>query len=192
MASDTPISRAARLIGYTTIFALAAWKVDWGPGGHFEETFDVSRLNPNRETVLLVVHQASRTGAPILAYNIALRLRQRYNVVAPLLAGGELTKDFRDCCAAVIGPLTYADWNPLEMDRIARRILASCRVSYAIVNSIECRLILEPLAAAKVPVVTLVHEFSSTVNPPGRNGARPRMADAGGVFRGNRRRIGAS
>ena len=141
-----------------------------GTRGHFEETFDVSRLNPNRETVLLVVHQASRTGAPILAYNIALRLRQRYNVVALLLAGGELTKDFRDCCAAVIGPLTYAGWNPLEMDRIARRILASCRVSYAIVNSIECRLILEPLAAAKVPVVTLVHEFSSTVNPPGEMG----------------------
>ena len=36
--------------------------------------FDTSRIDPLRETVLMISHQASRTGAPILAYNIALNL----------------------------------------------------------------------------------------------------------------------
>ena len=53
-------------------------------------TFDRQRLDPSRETILLIVHDASRTGAPIIAYNIALRLRQKYNVVAVLLAAGDL------------------------------------------------------------------------------------------------------
>ncbi|MGH6689486.1 MAG: hypothetical protein ACREF4_02250, partial [Gammaproteobacteria bacterium] len=41
---------------------------------------DASPLDPRRETVLLLCNQATRTGAPILAYNVATRLHGRYNV----------------------------------------------------------------------------------------------------------------
>src|SRR5262249_44325099 len=54
-----------------------------------ELNLDISRLKPDRETVLLVVHEASRTGAPILAYNIAKRLSADHNIVVLLLAGGD-------------------------------------------------------------------------------------------------------
>ena len=45
--------------------------------------------DPARETVVVVSHEASRTGAPLLALNILEDLRTRYNVVAILLGGGE-------------------------------------------------------------------------------------------------------
>src|SRR6185295_4717779 len=73
-------------------------------------TFDRQRLDASRETILLIVHEASRTGAPIIAFNIALQLRQKYNVIAVLLADGELYPDFESCCAAVVGPIPRSEW----------------------------------------------------------------------------------
>jgi glycosyltransferase involved in cell wall biosynthesis/predicted nuclease with TOPRIM domain len=128
-------------------------------------TFDQSRLNPNQETVLLIVHEASRTGAPILAYTVAKRLRRKYNVVAVLLAGGELVEDFDACCAAVVGPLAQADCDPCETKYFVKRLLAAYRVSYAIVNSIASGFVVPPLASAFVPVVLLMHEFASYTLP---------------------------
>ena len=124
-------------------------------------TFDTRALDPARETVLLIVHQASRTGAPILAYNIALRLRRRYNVVSLLLTGGDLVADFQHCSTVTIGPLTYADWRPVEMEYLVRRLVGTYRFAYALANTIDSRLMLKPLTLAMIPVVALVHEFSS-------------------------------
>jgi glycosyltransferase involved in cell wall biosynthesis len=127
--------------------------------------FDRTRLKKNRETVLLVVHEASRTGAPILAYNVAKRLRRSHNVVAILLASGGLIEDFEACCAATIGPLTYADWHPGEIKHLIKHVLAAYPVSYAIVNSIASWMTVPPLGRAMVPVVLLVHEFASYTRP---------------------------
>ncbi|MEA2905394.1 MAG: hypothetical protein QOI12_2781 [Alphaproteobacteria bacterium] len=132
--------------------------------------FDRTRLRPDRKTVLLVSHQASRTGAPILAYNIAMHLGQRCNVVALLLTGGDLVYAFEACCAAVIGPLPSQDLHPVDAEYLVRRILATYDVSFAIVNSIESRSILRPLAFALVPTVTLVHEFPAHLGEKGEMG----------------------
>jgi glycosyltransferase involved in cell wall biosynthesis len=133
-------------------------------------TFSRLRLNPLRQTVLLISHEASRTGAPILSYNLAKRLRRQYNVVTLLLGGGELISDFEDQSVAVIGPLTRADWHPVEAECIVKHLVASYSITYAIANSIESRIMLKSLTCAFVPVVSLVHEFSSHVRPKGEMG----------------------
>jgi glycosyltransferase involved in cell wall biosynthesis len=127
--------------------------------------FDRSRLKANRDTILLVVHEASRTGAPILAHNLAKRLRRTYNIVVVLLAGGGLIHEFDAYCAAVVGPLTHMDWHPGEMKHLVRHILAAYPVSFAIVNSIASWMSVPPLGRALVPVVLLVHEFASYTRP---------------------------
>jgi glycosyltransferase involved in cell wall biosynthesis len=132
--------------------------------------FDRSRIDPERETILLISHEASRTGAPILAYNIARRLGQKYNVVAVLLGGGELVPHFEAMCAAVVGPLTCADWGPVEAEYLVRRLTTSYKVFMAIANSVESRIVLPPLAFYLVPVVTLFHEFASYTRPEGAMG----------------------
>src|SRR5262245_17091762 len=132
--------------------------------------FDRERQDASRETILLIVHEASRAGAPILAYNIALRLKQRYNVVAVLLAAGELFHDFENCCAAVVGPIPQSEWREVEVKYLVTHLCASYRVLYAVANSIETRTVLQSLAYARVPVVTLVHEFASYIRPVGTMG----------------------
>ena len=133
-------------------------------------TFDRHRLDASRETILLSVHDASRTGAPILAYNIALHLRQKYNIVAVLLAPGELFHDFGTCCAAVVGPIPRSEWHEVEAKHLVARLCNSYRVRYAIANDTATRMVLPALAHAHVPVVTLVHEVASLTRPAGSMG----------------------
>lgn len=128
------------------------------------EILDRAGLDQGRQNILLISHDASRTGAPILAWNVAKRLCERYNVVALILGGGELVSAFRDCCSAVIGPLGVVE--PDAADATVERLVASCSIAYAIVNSIESRRFIRPLARASIPVVSLVHEFASYF-PPG-------------------------
>ena len=52
------------------------------------------RMDATRDNVLLVVHEASRTGAPVLGWNIARHLSERHNVVTILLGEGPLVADF--------------------------------------------------------------------------------------------------
>jgi hypothetical protein len=93
--------------------------------------FDRQRLDASRETILLFAHDASRTGAPIIAYHIALRLQQKYNVVAVLLGAGELFPVFESCCAAVVGPIPHTEWCEVEAKHLVTRLCASYRVLYA-------------------------------------------------------------
>lgn len=146
-----------------------------------ELSFDSSQIDPNRETILLVTHQASRTGAPILAYNIAKRLSTKYNVVTLVLLNGEIYSDFERYSKAVIGPVpTELPWlridrvNYVEGEYIAKRLNAAYSIKYAIVNSIDSRTLLKPLMCEFIPTVTLVHEFPADLRtrdqPPGEMG----------------------
>jgi glycosyltransferase involved in cell wall biosynthesis len=128
-------------------------------------TLDCSRLDHGRKTILIVNHEASRTGAPILAWNIAMRLREKYNVVALFIGGGELVDSFEECCAAIVGPVGYADLNTIDNEYIVKRILANYPITYAIANTIVSRLFTPALANAYVPVVSLIHEFASYTRP---------------------------
>lgn len=140
-----------------------------------ELIFDTTKIDPNRETVLLVSHQASRTGAPILAYNIAKRLSRKYNVVTLVLLPGELFSDFEAVSQAVIGPVTSeVAWVAIdgvayaEGEYIAKRLRATYPIKYAIANSIDSRTLLKPLICEMIPNVTLIHEFAADVRRRGQ------------------------
>jgi glycosyltransferase involved in cell wall biosynthesis len=142
-----------------------------------ELKFGFTPLYPRRETVLLVTHQTSRTGAPILAYNIAKRLAQKYNVVTLVLQPGELMPDFEAHSVAVVGPdspwllwVSSDGLNPVEAKYIVKRLLATYSISFAIANSIDTRTMLPPLHTSFVPIVTLVHEFASDLKRYDRPG----------------------
>lgn len=135
-------------------------------------TIDTSRIDPTRETILMVSHEATRTGAPILAYNIVKRLSPQYNVVTVLLSGGNIVPALAAVSTSVVGPLDRKDAHAVEMDYLVRRLLRHFQFSYALVNSIDARLMMKPLSSRFVPVLALIHEFASHLKPPGE------MADA--------------
>ncbi len=55
-----------------------------------------------KDTILVVAHEGTRSGAPILALNLVQRFSERYNVISLLLEGGELTSHFHEASVAVL------------------------------------------------------------------------------------------
>jgi glycosyltransferase involved in cell wall biosynthesis len=121
----------------------------------------IRTLDPSKKTMLLVSHEASQTGAPILAFNLLEKLAPRYNVISVLLGPGGMANAFRNVSSVTIGPFpTVLRQTP----HIHKPILDVCRKfapAFAIVNSIESRQALIPISEAGVPSILLVHEFVS-------------------------------
>lgn len=118
-----------------------------------------------KPTILVVVHDASRTGAPVLGWNIVLGLADNYDIVTLVMHEGSLEEDFRQVSAATIGPLVWEEWHAVDMKRLAARLVATYQPIYAIANSIETYLTVPALARLGVPSVALVHEFAGYTRP---------------------------
>jgi ubiquinone/menaquinone biosynthesis C-methylase UbiE/glycosyltransferase involved in cell wall biosynthesis len=121
-------------------------------------------IQPGKETVLILIHEASRTGAPILGWNIARTLCGRVNVVVVLMQGGRLENSFAEVTAGVVGPLTKEIFQAVEASRLARRLAEIYRPSYVIANSAATRSLVPAFTSEGVPVIALVHEFSSRIS----------------------------
>jgi glycosyltransferase involved in cell wall biosynthesis/ubiquinone/menaquinone biosynthesis C-methylase UbiE len=145
------------------------------PVGHSDETTSsgatlrtadlaASVLDRRKATILVVSHEASRTGAPILGLNLVQQLSARYNVISLILGGGELIDHFSKAGAAV-HVIDVLHMNDRELDRDVKAITARYPLTFAIVNSVESRRVLKALKNEAVPTVTLIHEFSAYTRP---------------------------
>jgi glycosyltransferase involved in cell wall biosynthesis len=128
------------------------------------------RLLPERETVIVAVHEATRSGAAILAWNIIGELRKRYNVIALLKRGGPIEQAISDMsCGAVTLPENFTP-DDAKVDALARRLVQHYSPKYLIANSVETRYFVPAFERAGVPAIALIHEFSSNIRPLGSLG----------------------
>ena len=127
---------------------------------------DDSRMDAGKPTVLLLLHEATYTGAPILGWNITRELKLTRNVVVMLRRGGALSPALAAAATALVGPPPpeIAD-NPVELARLAARLKTRYRPLYVIANSSETRLFGAALRAQGVPLISLVHEFATNAPP---------------------------
>jgi glycosyltransferase involved in cell wall biosynthesis len=139
---------------------------------------DASRLDPGKPTVLLLLHEATYSGAPILGWNLLKELKLTRNVVVMVRKGGPLIPALKDFATAVVEPqLPRISESPIELERLAERIVETYQPIYAIANSVETRLMATAIRTCQVPVVTLVHEFV-THTPPHALTPLYKMCDA--------------
>src|ERR1700690_884617 len=118
----------------------------------------------DRETILVVSHEASRSGAPILSLNLVQSFSGQYNVVTLLLGGGPLIEAFRLASAAVMvssNPWGNSCFAYMIVDRLCERF----NFKFALVNSIESRAVLPALADHFLPAISLIHEFAAYTRP---------------------------
>ena len=118
----------------------------------------------SKETILVVSHEASTTGAPILALNICQKLLNKYNVVSIVLRGGDLEAGFREVSSTFIK--VRSSITTVKM--INRSVSLATKIKkpkYAIVNSIVSASAIEPISKQGIPVICLIHEFSAYIKP---------------------------
>lgn len=135
-----------------------------GESPRLESADQILALDPRKETIIVVSHEASRTGAPVLSLNLVMAFKQKYNVITMLLGGGELEDEFAVEGTVVIkspGLRHSLDHARLLIDKIS----ALKAIRFAIINSIESRVVLKALASNFIPTVTLIHEFPAYIRP---------------------------
>lgn len=135
-------------------------------GRHYRLGFfsiDYNReLDPQKKTVLVVGHEASRTGAPVLCLKIVEGLARDYNVIAYLMKGGALLPDFKMSANVT---LELSQRTPADCAGALEALVSEVAVDYAIVNSAVSYSILPTLTTQAIPSVTLLHEFTSYIYP---------------------------
>lgn len=124
--------------------------------------------NPNEFQILIIGHEASRTGAPIILLELARELARRgkCEVRIVLDRSGELTTDF-----ARVGPtLTMDDLEKRGIPResgpelIARLFRNSMRHGVAICNTVAVSSYFRPLCLHNVPVMAWIHELPTSID----------------------------
>lgn len=119
-------------------------------------------IDPRKPNVLVVSHLANRSGAPILALNIAEILAERYNVTSLCLVGGELLDEFVEVSVRAID-VGLCSAEASDYAEILNHLSRETSYSFAVVNSIQSHAILFGLHQLGVPSVALLHEFASYV-----------------------------
>ena len=122
-------------------------------------------FKPERETILVVSHDASRTGAPVLSLNLVQALVGRYNVVALFLGGGSLSDAFLLTGAAVMTSSSLRG-DPVLAGLIIGQLCERFNFKFALVNTLESRVVLPALGSHFVPTISLIHEFASSYIRP--------------------------
>ncbi|ABD89721.1 rhamnan synthesis F family protein [Rhodopseudomonas palustris] len=125
------------------------------------------KIDPGRATILLAVHDASRSGAPILAWNLINELRKQHNVVVLLKSGGPIEPALREAATELVTIPAEFPYGSGEDALFAQKLTETYSPLYAIANSVATRELAILLEAAGVPVIALVHEFSSYFQPIG-------------------------
>lgn len=121
-------------------------------------------LDTDRDTVLVVSHIGTRTGAPILSYNLVKSLLKKYNVVALFLGPGPLLEACHTAGAIVVGPVALQA-SVLAPRLVVKKIADAVQVKFALINSVESRCVMEALANRYIPTVCLIHEFATNIKP---------------------------
>lgn len=113
------------------------------------------------ETVLIVSHDASRTGAPVLSWNLVNQFRNKFNVVVLLLGNGSILDSFQtDAYATYVYPEVKP--HPGVADIVLAELAHRHKIRLAIVNSAEASSVCRPLTLNGIPSICLIHEFASS------------------------------
>lgn len=114
-----------------------------------------------KPSVLICSHEASRSGAPIVALNLAKHLGAKFNVFTVLLRSGALSDEFSKVSNKLMISGDTIEQMEIAIDALMRRH----KIDTVILNSVECTKLLPTMVKYNVSSVSLLHEFAQYVWP---------------------------
>ena len=116
-----------------------------------------------KETIVLVSHESSATGAPLLGMNIGKCLANKYNLIHFIMRKSNIHKIFFDDCFLLIEE--FDEKNTLIAKKILQKIKNEYKLKTVICNSIVTYPILQIASDLHIPTISLIHEFAEYTRP---------------------------
>ncbi|WP_179916223.1 rhamnan synthesis F family protein [Vreelandella glaciei] len=120
------------------------------------------------ETLLVVSHEASATGAPIVALEVARRFAGRFNVITAVLRGGELRERFIEVGTLHLDAPAHNGIAALELS--LKYLMDHHDLKTVLLNSVESINMADAAANLGLPTLSLLHEFAEYTRPVGKIG----------------------
>lgn len=114
---------------------------------------------PELPTCLIVVHECSRTGAPIVGRDLAREAAKTHNVIVAALRDGPLLEEFRETsCQVLVSAAPFQ-----EFDFFSGEVLK--KIDFAIINSVETWSYVPFLISRDMPFAAYIHEYTEYTFP---------------------------
>ncbi|WP_428332600.1 rhamnan synthesis F family protein [Novosphingobium sp.] len=114
-----------------------------------------SLINTRLPYIIVGVHEASTTGAPIVGFDFASEVSKDHNVIFISLKGGKLIERAKGIFPIVIEANSIDEDNDFFIEYIFENFL----VKDAIFSSSACIPFMRPLSTRPIKIICLVHEF---------------------------------
>ena len=145
--------------------------INEGRLGSFQTLIDQHYVSGKQEyndelpTIAIVCHESSATGAPLVGLNLGQSMCNDYNVVHIVLHESNLQQEFVD---SSIFTLTHLRNKHGAIEILMNWLNSTFKLDSIICNSVETYEILEAASKFKMPVISLLHEFSEYTRPRGK------------------------
>lgn len=126
----------------------------------------------NENSILLISHELTKTGAPLLLLNIANTLKHKFdkNIILLTLVGGVLQKNFEECCTVInLHQSSLLEINNKKIVNELFCLLAAKKVSFALGNTICSAFFVPLLERYQFTYKILVHELPNVIERFGWN-----------------------
>ncbi len=111
-------------------------------------------FDPEKKTILLVVHEFTNTGAPVVALQLLQEATITHNVIVLSLQSGPLLEKFRrDAICVFVSTMPHE-----EADFVLSHLLP--HVSYALLNSTDASPFIRMLVPRGIPFGVYTHEYT--------------------------------
>ncbi len=121
--------------------------------------------SPEKNSVLVIGHDATRTSNTIFTWNIAKMLAEKYNVVTLLFKSGPLLAEFEEFCVATC-ILPEQGENPDNNLRVIQELNQKFSFVFSSFTSLDSSALLKPLHDTLIPNITLIHQSLSVYKNP--------------------------
>jgi glycosyltransferase involved in cell wall biosynthesis len=116
-------------------------------------------FDPTRPTCLICTHEFSRSGAPVVARDMAREAAHTHNVVVMALRDGALLNEFIEtACHVIVSTDPFEDWDFFGVPELET-------IDFAILNSVETFPFIKPIVASGIPCAAYIHEYFDYILP---------------------------
>lgn len=124
-----------------------------------------AKYDSAKEIIVFVSHESSASGAPLLGYNIADALKERYNIVHIVIRKSNIHEAFLENCYVMLQSIEGSVY--LSSLFFLRDIAKRNKIKCVVINSIVGYQVMYAANIIGIPILFLIHEFSEYMRPFG-------------------------
>ncbi|MGA4533302.1 rhamnan synthesis F family protein [Ectopseudomonas chengduensis] len=125
----------------------------------------LKEYDSNKETVVLVSHESSATGAPLLGFGIADKLVEKYNIVHIVIKEKNIHQVFFSNCDTILSGIEKKPY--IYSFLFLKELLEHRPVKCVMINSVVGYQVMHAAYKLNIPTVFLIHEFAEYMRPFG-------------------------